>query len=314
MGSASQVVGSLPHGEVFAAPVFNQVHQEQLAGGEIPENLVEIPVVQKQVIVLAPPHVDGSLPPVAEFTSPMYNPVHQEQFSAGDTAEDFAVFPVVQEQVLVGLRPAPLSEVAGPQCAAATGGYVAAGAPSLSVVLVSDMMHDDITVQYLLKQSSRQAELDRRKRRVEEEEKAKEKKEKAATAKELVVVPGVGKWIELVDSDTGRTYFWNPQSNVTRWTLPGSSSSSSTPKRKKKKRRKRKTPKLLLLVAALIVDSGSGMCQVGLSGVVPRAVFPSLVLLVTMHIVLCFLRLSRLLMKPVAIPQVQFLYKVICPL
>ena len=27
VGSASQVVGSLPHGEVFAAPVFNQVHR-----------------------------------------------------------------------------------------------------------------------------------------------------------------------------------------------------------------------------------------------------------------------------------------------
>ena len=80
------------------------------------------------------------------------------------------------------------------QVRAATVGYVAAGAPSLSVVLVSDMMHDDTTVQYLLKQSSRQAELDRRKRRVEEEKKAKEKKEKqkAATAKELVAVPGVG--------------------------------------------------------------------------------------------------------------------------
>ena len=39
VGSASQVVGSLPHGEVFAAPVFHQVHQVPLAGGEIPENL-----------------------------------------------------------------------------------------------------------------------------------------------------------------------------------------------------------------------------------------------------------------------------------
>ena len=130
-GSASQVVGSLPHGEMFAAPVFNQVHQEQLAGGEIPENLVEIPVVQKQVIVQASPHVVGSLPPVAGFSSPMYNPVHQEQFSAGDTAENFTIFPVVQEQVLVGLRPAPPSEVAGPQGAAATGGYVAAAGPLL---------------------------------------------------------------------------------------------------------------------------------------------------------------------------------------
>ena len=45
-----------------------------------------------------------------------------------------------------GERQAPLPEVAGPQ-AAVTVGYVAAGAPSLAVVLVSDMMLDDATVQ-----------------------------------------------------------------------------------------------------------------------------------------------------------------------
>ena len=60
VGSSSQVVGSLPHGEVFAAPVFHQVHQVPLAGGEIPENLVEIPVVPEQVIPL---RVVDSLPP-----------------------------------------------------------------------------------------------------------------------------------------------------------------------------------------------------------------------------------------------------------
>ena len=53
--SASQVVGSLPHGEVFAAPVFHQVHHVPLAGGEFPENLVEIPVV---VARRPPPLVD----------------------------------------------------------------------------------------------------------------------------------------------------------------------------------------------------------------------------------------------------------------
>ena len=64
VGSASQVVGSLPHGEVFAAPVFHQVHQVPLAGGKIPENLVEIPVVPEQVDFLRvvarrpPPLVD----------------------------------------------------------------------------------------------------------------------------------------------------------------------------------------------------------------------------------------------------------------
>ena len=68
VGSASQVVGSLPHGEVFAEPVFYQVHQEQLAGGEIPENLVENPVVQKQVIVGVRPErlVDASGPQKCE--------------------------------------------------------------------------------------------------------------------------------------------------------------------------------------------------------------------------------------------------------
>ena len=149
--------------------------------------------------------------------------------------------------------------MAGPQCAAATGGYVAAGVPSLSVVQVSDMMHDDTTVQYLLMQSSRQAELDRRKRRVEEEEmKAKEKKEKQkAAAKELVAVMGVGNWIELVDSDTG-CKFWNPQTNATRWTLPDSSSSSSTSKRKKKKKRRKPRPPFFvpaMFVATLAVLS-----------------------------------------------------------
>ena len=85
-GSASQVVGSLSLGEVFAAPVFNQVHQEQLAGGE------------------AFSRVAHSLPP-EEFTEPVYSPVHQEQFSAGDTTENIVNFPVVQEQVLVQAIP-----------------------------------------------------------------------------------------------------------------------------------------------------------------------------------------------------------------
>ena len=64
--SASQVVGSLPHGEVFAAPVFHQVHHVPLAGGEIPENLVEIPVIPEQVIPLC---VVDSLPHAEEFTA-----------------------------------------------------------------------------------------------------------------------------------------------------------------------------------------------------------------------------------------------------
>ena len=61
VGSASQVVGSLPHGEVFAAPEFHQVHHVPLAGAE---NLVDLPVVPEQVDFLRvvarrpPPLVD----------------------------------------------------------------------------------------------------------------------------------------------------------------------------------------------------------------------------------------------------------------
>ena len=69
-----------------------------------------------------------------------------------------------QEQPPPGVRPAPLPEVAGPQ-AAVTVGYVAARAP-----LVSDMLHDDATVQFLLQQSLLA-------RSQEEEEEAREQEE-----------------------------------------------------------------------------------------------------------------------------------------
>ena len=240
-GSASQVVGSLPPREVFAAPVFGQVHQEQLAGGEIPENLVEILVVQKQVIVQASPHVVGSPPPVAEFTSPMYNPVHQEQFSAGDTAEDFAIFPVVQKQVLVGMRPAPPSEVAGPQGAAATVGYVAAPVPLLAQpVLGGGNTLDAAAVQFLLAQSLLQRQRDEEKaaqRLVKEAEEAKEKEERKAKFEEKMLV--VNRRVRDGTATPAEEAAWR------RWMglVPGSSSSSSGKRRKRKKRRKRRTPR-----------------------------------------------------------------------
>ena len=71
----------LPPCEVFAAPVFDQVHQVQFAAGETTENIAEFLVVPEQVIVQIP-RVAGSLRPVDEFTPPVYNPVHQEQFSS----------------------------------------------------------------------------------------------------------------------------------------------------------------------------------------------------------------------------------------
>ena len=47
---APHVVGSLLLSEEFTEPVYNQVHQEQIAAGETTENVAEIPFVKKQVI------------------------------------------------------------------------------------------------------------------------------------------------------------------------------------------------------------------------------------------------------------------------
>ena len=154
-----------------------------------------------------------------------------------------------------------------------TVGYVAAGAPSLSVVLVSDMMHDDATVQYLLKQSllARQAELDRRKRRVEEEE----KKARCSPCLRRAARPSRRRGFE----PAGRFLVLRTRG-----------------KGRRGGRKRLLEPLPILRFAALIVNNGSGMCW--------------LVLLVTILLVLCF----RLLSMPVAIPQVQFLVKVICPL
>ena len=52
---APRDVGSLPPVEEFTGPVYDHVHQEQFAAGEMSENMVEIPVVQEQVIVQAIP-------------------------------------------------------------------------------------------------------------------------------------------------------------------------------------------------------------------------------------------------------------------
>ena len=48
---APRVVDSLLPLEEFTEPVYDQVHQEQIAASEMTENIAEIPVVQEQVIV-----------------------------------------------------------------------------------------------------------------------------------------------------------------------------------------------------------------------------------------------------------------------
>ena len=70
--SKMEVAAALHHssGLRTSGPVYDQVHKEQFAAGEMSENLVEIPVVQEQVIVQAIPEVVDSLPLVEEFTGP----------------------------------------------------------------------------------------------------------------------------------------------------------------------------------------------------------------------------------------------------
>ena len=51
---APRVVGSLPPVEEFTGPVYDHVHQEQFAAGEMSENMVEIPVVQFLKSLLGP--------------------------------------------------------------------------------------------------------------------------------------------------------------------------------------------------------------------------------------------------------------------
>ena len=102
---APRVVGSLPPVEEFTGPVYDQVHQEQFAAGEMTENTVEIPVVQEQVIVHAIPEVVVSLPPVEEFTVSVYGQVHQERFAAGEMTENMVEIHVLQEQVIVQAFP-----------------------------------------------------------------------------------------------------------------------------------------------------------------------------------------------------------------
>ena len=98
---APHVVDSLHLLEEFTEPVYNQVHQEQIAAGETTENIAEIPVVQEQVIVQEIPDVVNSLPPVEELTEPVFNQVHHEQIVAGEMMQNTIGNSAVQEQAII---------------------------------------------------------------------------------------------------------------------------------------------------------------------------------------------------------------------
>ena len=125
-----QVVGSFSPLE-SDAPVYNQVHQEQIVTGEMTLNIVEHPAVQELVTVqeipqvsvveriqelcsltglmnpltstssLEAPRVVGSLPPFEEFPEPVYNQVHQEQMVAGEMTQNIIENSAVQEHAIV---------------------------------------------------------------------------------------------------------------------------------------------------------------------------------------------------------------------
>ena len=140
-----------------------------------------------------------------------------------------------QEQPPPGVRPAPLSEVAGPQ-AAVTVGYVAAVAPSLPVVLVADLLHDDATVQFLLQQSLLA--------RAQEEEEARELEE--VKRMEEVVVTKMQRLEAEVRMYAGRDLSQLSDLEKAAVFLVARSDAlrrRRERRRKRKKRRKKKTPK-----------------------------------------------------------------------
>ena len=89
----------------FLRPCLTKFIRNKLAAGDIPENMVEIPVVHEQVIVQAIPRVVGSLPPCEVFSAPVFDQVHQEQLAAGEIQENMVEIPVVHEQVIVQAIP-----------------------------------------------------------------------------------------------------------------------------------------------------------------------------------------------------------------
>ena len=128
VGSASQVVGSLPHGEVFAAPVFHQVHHVPLAGGEIPENLMEIsvarrppPLVDVRPSSRAQRHFMEDLGELAPSVQLLDLPVPQMVENVTDTLLRILDFPIAEQVIDVPkifCSPCPLrSRVPEPQLA-----------------------------------------------------------------------------------------------------------------------------------------------------------------------------------------------------
>ena len=124
--SAPQVVGSLPPFQMFDAPVYNQIHQEQIVAGEMTQHRVGNPAVQEHVIVQEIPQVSivgriqeqivssapqavGSFPPLEECDAHVCNQVLQEQIVATVQPRDrFQGIPEVQVLEWIQVSPTTL--------------------------------------------------------------------------------------------------------------------------------------------------------------------------------------------------------------
>ena len=97
-----QVVGSLPPLDKFVAPVYNQIHQEQIVAGETTQRTFGFPAVQEQVVFQAipqTPQVVDSFPRLGDVAAREYNQVHQEQLVA--TIQPPVIFEEIPEVQVV---------------------------------------------------------------------------------------------------------------------------------------------------------------------------------------------------------------------
>ena len=225
----------------------------------------------------------------------------------GEVREVYEV-PREQKPPLPGMRPAPLSEVAGPLGRLVATACPSGGVPALvPVVMVQEAAHDDATVSYLLSQTLL----------AEQEAKEVEELEAKLADREHRLMTSIR---ELRGRHDLRDQFTRLEKQVIGWAgIKWEVEKKKEKKRKRKKRRKRKTPKTsssrgrrhrrlgqwhvpgwsfwcCSSRCVRVVGIGSGMCW--------------LVLLVTLHLALCS---SSLLSMSVAVPQVQFLDKVFFP-
>ena len=92
--SAPHVVDSRHPLEEFTEPVYNQVHQEQIAAGETTENIAEIPGVQEQVIVLENSELQVMMPThqqIVDITSMENPPLSITADEVGHSSEEVAI-------------------------------------------------------------------------------------------------------------------------------------------------------------------------------------------------------------------------------